>query len=89
MPLGTRVNGGEHLLIGEPGGGFKIQKLTRGLEEVLVIASRSPLIEALLALRELANQQLSGQRGFVIPTLETIGTLLDDLSRGSSQDNST
>ena len=83
----TRVQASETVSVGKPGEGFQIRALTRGREEALIIASRKPLTDALLALRDLAREQLDReQRGFVVPTLDTIDKLLTDLSRGESEE---
>jgi hypothetical protein len=60
-----------------------------GKAEALIIASRSPLRQALNALRNLAheqNQDTSRSGAFVTPSVEAIGDLLADLSsdRGGS-----
>lgn len=70
---------------------FQFATESKGIGEVLIIASRSPLRQALLALRNLAAEQQLPQRGaFVTPSVEAIGDLLSDLSgdRGGSAGSS-
>ncbi|MBD3886747.1 caspase family protein [Phormidium tenue FACHB-886] len=85
----TQIAAGQTLLLpdADKNDPFKFVPETPGIGEALIIASRSPLRQALLALRTLAiEQQLPEQRGFVAPSVEAIGDLLSDLSgnRGNS-----
>ncbi len=60
---------------------FEFVTQVRGIGEVLIIASRNPLRKSLLTLQKLAEEQLRNQeRGPVVPTVEAMGDLLDDLS---------
>ena len=88
--IATIVQSGQTLTVGEQGGGFKIRATTRGREEALIIASRQPLTDALLALQTLAKEQLQpGKRSPITPTLQTIDILLTDLSRSASEKGKT
>ena len=86
----TRLGANQTLLIPDPAkDSFQFAAESKGSGEALIIASRSPLRQALIALRNLAVQQnLDPSRGgtFVTPSAGAIGDLLSDLSgdRGGS-----
>jgi len=80
----TRLAAGRTLYLPHPGRDrFRlVTQEPRGTTEVLVIASSTPLDQALRALRELASQsgQTRGPVGLEDPT-EVVDTLLNDLNR--------
>ncbi|HIK12908.1 MAG TPA: caspase family protein [Oscillatoriaceae cyanobacterium M33_DOE_052] len=59
---------------------FTFVTQSKGIGEALIIASQNPLRNALLTLQKLAAEQ-QVQRGAVVPDVDAIGALLDDLSR--------
>ena len=78
----TRIGANQTLTVPDPAkDSFQFATESKGVGEALIIASRSPLRQALLALRNLAAEQQLPQRGaFVTPSVEAIGDLLSDLS---------
>ena len=78
----TRLEGKAELLIPNPEvDDFEFITQAKGIGEVLIVASQNPLRKALLTLQKLAEEQLQGRdRGPVVPTVEVMGDLLDDLS---------
>lgn len=84
----TLIGANQTLTIPDPArDSFQFATEAKGVGEALIIASRSPLRQALLALRNLATEQQLPERGaFVTPSVEAIGELLSDLSgdRGGS-----
>ncbi len=82
----ARIEGNRTLLIPNPAqDNFQFATESKGVGEALIIVSRSPLRKALLALKNLAVEQESPQRGaLVTPSVEAISDLLTDLSRTRS-----
>lgn len=62
---------------------FTFVTQSKGIGEALIIASQNPLRNALLTLQKLAAEQ-EVRRGPVVPDVDAIGALLDDLSRSPS-----
>ena len=87
----TRIGAKQTLTVPDPAkDSFQFATESQGVGEALIIASRSPLRQALLALRNLAAEQQLPQRGaFVTPSVEAIGDLLSDLSGDRGNNTST
>lgn len=81
----TKLEARESLVIPDPNkDDFQMVTQAKGIGEVLVIASLSPLKRALLKLQTLATE-LRIDRGFVVPTVEAMNDLLADLSNDQEE----
>lgn len=88
----TRLNAGQRMLLPDPSqDGFRlVAQDPKGATEILIVASTTPLDNALRALRDLATQSGTTRGPIALGTpVEVVGDLLNDLSttRGSAQPN--
>lgn len=87
----TLIPANQTRIIPDPQAEVVFAAIAPGKAEALIIASRSPLRQALNTLRNLARQQNQDLRSgaFVTPSVEAIGDLLADLSGDRSGSSTT
>ena len=86
-----KIEGNSTIKLPDPGIGdnFTFFLNERGIGEILIIASRSPLSRARESLQSLAAKIPKDQRSFILPSVEAIEYLLGDIggTRGESSTN--